>query len=313
MVSKMTTSHNVPLALANVCVIGLCLLPVQQALAKEEALSPLDAAKIYDRAKVGFYNAFYFKPDEQQRTNAAFGFAPLMLQAVGRGRLAGPPRRPNPSIVPGALSLSGGTVVLDHSKPVVYAGIDSVQLNGKPHPRFTYLWCYSTRKEPGQSPGLALQGVRITLNSTGMPAIWEVLADTSGADLLFVSASLELEAKAQFGGALPGRGFAIEQSTNQAPEAIVARVIDDGPVAMGPIVYLDAKTHAVSTLICRCMPAQAKNLVGSATYKLLPLDKSAQALLDRVKVDTAERTAFWPGQLLTEARVGKRLRLPGTF
>jgi len=48
-------------------------------------------------------------------------------------------------------------------------------------------------------------------------------------------------------------------------------VIDDGPVAMGPIVYLIAGTHSVSTLICRCMPAQAGKILSTSSYELLPL------------------------------------------
>src|SRR5512143_4089936 len=48
------------------------------------------------------------------------------------------------------------------------------------------------------------------------------------------------------------------------------RALDDSPVVMGPIVYLSAGSRAVSTLICRCMPAQAKKLVSTSTYDLQP-------------------------------------------
>ena len=113
-----------------------------------------------------------------------------------------------------------------------------------------------------------MQGIRITLNSAGQPVIWEVLADSSGAELFFVSQNLEAAAMAEFGKPLPGRRYAIERSVEAAPDVVVARVIDDGPVAMGPIVYLSAGTRAVSTLICRCMPAQARKLLATSTYDL---------------------------------------------
>ena len=78
-----------------------------------------------------------------------------------------------------------------------------------------------------------MQGIRITLNSAGQPAIWEVLADGSGAELIFVSQSLEAAALAEFGKPLPGRRYAIERSVEEAPSVVVARVIDDGPMAHG--------------------------------------------------------------------------------
>jgi hypothetical protein len=149
-----------------------------------------------------------------------------------------------------------------------------------------------------------VQGVRLTLNSVGRPAIWEVLEDSSGAGLVFVSQSLEAAAAARFGKALPGRRFAIERSTQAAPKVVVARVIDDGPVGMGPIVYLSAGTRTVSTLICRCMPAQVKTLRTTAAYDLLPLPAIPRDLLPLTP-------GFWPGDVATDNRLEKWLRLPG--
>ena len=83
-----------------------------------------------------------------------------------------------------------------------------------------------------------------------------------------------------------------------APNAIVARVIDDGPVPMGPIVHLSAGSHNVSTLICRCMPTQAKSLLETKTYELRPLG------------DAKFRTAFEPSGEPAAARLARLLRLP---
>ena len=103
---------------------------------------------------------------------------------------------------------------------------------------------------------LPRQGIRITLDARSQPAAWEVLTDTSGLRLIFVSQSLEAAAAAEFGKPLQGRRYAIERDLGQAPGVVVPRVVDDGPVAMGPIVYLCEGTRNVSTVICRCMPAQ---------------------------------------------------------
>jgi hypothetical protein len=159
---------------------------------------------------------------------------------------------------------------------------------------------------------LALQGIRITLNSAGQPMVWEVLADSSGADLIFVAQSLEAAALAEFGKALPARCYAIERSVEEAPNVVVARVIDDGPVAMGPFVYLSADTRVVSALICRCMPAQARKLLATGIYDLVPFQSgSTTSLIAQARALSNERTAFWPGGSTGEERLEKCLRLPG--
>jgi hypothetical protein len=161
---------------------------------------------------------------------------------------------------------------------------------------------------------LALQGIRVTLNSSGQPVIWEVLADSSGAAVIYVSRNLEAPAAAEFGKPLPGRHYTVERSLEGAPNVIVARIIDDGPVAMGPIVYLSAGTRAVATLICRCMPAQAKRLLGTSVYDLLPCQATAaQSLLTQAKARAREQTAFWPGDPPGSDPLEKRLRLPSGF
>ena len=158
--------------------------------------------------------------------------------------------------------------------------------------------------------GSTVQGIRITLNTNGQPVIWEALADSSGAELIFVSQTLEAAALAERGKPLPGRQHAIERSTQGAPKVIVARVIDDGPIAMGPIVYLSAGTRDISTLICRCMPAQAKKLLDTSTYELLPLNAlTVQSLLTQAK----EQAFFWPGDQRGDDRLERCLRLPSAF
>jgi hypothetical protein len=56
---------------------------------------------------------------------------------------------------------------------------------------------------------------------------------------------------------------------------VVARVIEDGPQPMGPIVYVSADGVTVETLICRCMSSQVDELVASETYPLVADDALA--------------------------------------
>ena len=99
-----------------------------------------------------------------------------------------------------------------------------------------------------------------------------------------------------------------------APDVIVARVIEDGPVPMGPIVYLSAGTRQVSTLICRCMPAQARKLLATRTYDLLPFQEaSTNSLIMQARVMLQERAAFWPGDDTTGRGWRHACGLPEAF
>ncbi len=353
-------------------VLGLCACACVN-LHAAQASAPLPCLDIYRRATNEFAEAYFFKPADTKSNDPDFTLAPLILQEVG-----GPTERFARIDRFGTLSFSNGVPALNLSRPAIYWQADSVQLNGKAHARFTYVWCYavparsSTRgkgkashsmklgniQQPtsnlehpttamragigcwmldvgcwmfcssgsgfqhantgiggNDSPaspesGLPVQGIRITLNTNGQPVIWEALADRSGAELIFVSQTLEAAALAEHGKPLPGRRYAIESSTEAAPKVIVARVIDDGPVAMGPIVYLNAGTRNVSTLICRCMPAQAKKLLATNTYELRHLDAlTVQSLLTQAK----EPAAFWPGDQRPGDRLEQWLRLPSAF
>jgi hypothetical protein len=235
-------------------------------------------AGISQRTTNEFTEAIFFKPAEPKTNDLAFSLAPLILQEVRPGK--------EPSSQPqrfGTLSLSN-----------VFWQIDTVQIHGKPHIRVSYVW---------RCAQASLQGVRLTLSSAGQPVICEVLADSSGAKIIYVSQTVEAAAAAEFGQPLRGRRYAVERGPAAAPKVVVARVIDDGPVAMGPIVYVGAGTRDVTTVICRCMPAQAKKLLATTSYDLLPV----QAL------PAGEPPAFWPPDPPTSHPLEDLLRLPSAF
>jgi hypothetical protein len=308
-----------------------------------QAGAPLRHAEIYQRATREFAEAVFLKPAEPKTNDLIFTLAPLILQEVNgdgarpamQGAATSPPKEERVTAAPpgcarldqfGRLSRSNGVWVLDPSRPAIYWQADTIQLKGKAHARFAYVWCYAlsagesgclnpSGRSPGRAEsGLALQGIRITLNSAGQPAIWEVLADSSGAEVLFVSRSLEAAALAEFGQPLPGRRYTIERGPEEVPEVTVARVVEDGPAAMGPVVYLSAGTRAVSTLICRCMAAQARKLLATGVYDLLPMQNgAADSLVTEAKARSKQPTAFWPGDDPRGERLEKCLRLPEAF
>ncbi|MCU0783075.1 MAG: hypothetical protein MUF81_03320 [Verrucomicrobia bacterium] len=199
-------------------------------------------AAIEERAARIFTNAVLLKPRETvPATNLAFTLAPLLVQEVadsGMGSNSGP--------------------------ATVYYQLGAVQIGEITRSQMTYLWsCSDEKRLP--------RGVRLTLDSNGLPVIWEVLDDRSGPRVMFVSQLLEKRARATYGAPAAGRRFAVESELASAPDVVVARVNDDGPVAMGPIVHLTAPRGDINAVICRCMPTQIHQLVRTDYYELKPL------------------------------------------
>ncbi|HWQ91043.1 MAG TPA: hypothetical protein VN673_05180 [Clostridia bacterium] len=247
----------------------------------QEQATPLQ--DIYDQYRAVFPEACFYKPAESTSTNGlAFTLAPMFLEAR-------------------ATNAKPSSQALQRT---VYYGADTARRGDQLHARFTYVWRFAPESS-GRMPEIGgFQGVRLTLNSRGEPVIWEVLRDRSGAELVFVAQSLENAAREQHGAPLPGRRHAIERGTNQAPKVIVARVIEDGPVPMGPMLYLDAATHSVITLICRCMPPQVKNLVDTEVYALTSAGADAVAEFGAV---------MEIGDPAGSSRIERVLRLPKNF
>lgn len=205
---------------------------------------------IQSRVTNSVANAVLFKPAETESNSApALRFAPLIIQeAAGTN----------------ASALGQDQFASGNSGPLVYSESGTITTNRRAHDQFTYLWRYPADASAGQA-----QGIRLTLNAAGEPVLWEVLDDSTGADIIYAAQSLELAARAQFGPPLPGRKFSLERGLEEAPRTVVANVISDGPLPMGPVVYLFRGSHDVSALICRCMEAQARELVGQKDYQLM--------------------------------------------
>ncbi len=266
-------------------------------------------APIYAQATNRMDGVVLFKPKEPRTDNLNFTLAPLILQEVSGPQEAS--RNPDRF---GKLEFDGEKARLDSSQPVVYFTLDAVLLHGQAHARATYLWFYSIQGRERTGGPLPAQGVRITLDSSGRPGLWEMLADASGAAVVFASQSLEADARAQYGPPLPGRRFCVEPGLKESPKVVVARVVDDGPVPMGPMVYLRRGTRCVSTLTCRCMPAQAAHLMGTQVYTLVPVAGSpAEPWAAGAGLMGKAPAPPWPRFPSDQKSLDSWLRLPRTF
>jgi len=307
--------------------------------------------EVYQRASAEFKTAVLYKPVESKNADLAFTPAPWILQetggqgagnGMGQGDRFGSldwsngvpvvdVSRPTIYVLADTVQIMGKTLprftyLWSYAGETERCGKTNVSgssaqgiLPGRDMTGGTAAFTAGVKPtvgKPGGVPGqpvagFALQGVRMTLGSAGRPVVWEVLADSSGVEVIFVSRSLESAALAEFGKPLAGRRYSVEPGVKESPNVVVARVIEDGPIAMGPMVYLSAGSRSVSTLICRCMAAQAKQLVESRNYELASVPVGfADPGLTRAKAQIGSRPAFWPGDEQSDGRIEKCLRLP---
>jgi hypothetical protein len=147
----------------------------------------------------------------------------------------------------------------------VFHHVSSVLIQGKPHAQFTYWWRAAAFPS---DPRPSLTGVRLTLDANGLPAIWEELSGRGDVRVVYVAENLEAKATQEFGGPLAGRQFAVDRSLAETPRVVVARLLADAPMAMGPVVLLRTDGREIVNLSCRCMPTQARELVGHGEYQL---------------------------------------------
>jgi hypothetical protein len=123
---------------------------------------------------------------------------------------------------------------------------------------------------------------------------------------------LERAAAAEHGPPLRGRRFAVERSAAETPDVLVARLIDDGPIPMGPMVYVEAQANLISTVLCRCMPAQVRHIVENNFYELLPV-QSLPETPDFLNPDAAKAVQVLRALVEGGGDLGQVLRLPRTF
>jgi hypothetical protein len=140
-----------------------------------------------------------------------------------------------------------------------------VTLGGQTRQQLYYRWRYP----PGTTPtALSTQGVRLTLDASGYPAVIELLGRQDGLRIIYVSKSLEELARAAHGEPLEGRRHAIERSIAELPNVVVARVLPAGAAPLGPFVYLQRGTRNAITMLCRCEPSRLSEAHKTHTYVL---------------------------------------------
>jgi len=214
-----------------------------------------------------FDSARFYKPDTESTHVSALAlqFPPLIVQESGR-------------------MLPANDAAGDNASPVMYVDTKRLRVAGSFYDQVTYQWLASRDTEMSvDSAGDDLsigdsekvRGIRITVGQDGFAAVCEVLQPGSPFRRFFVSKSMEEAARKAYGEPLEGRRFAVESAIDAAPDVLVVGVFNDGPVTMGPYVYLDASL-AVTTIRCRCSSSLVDAFSEEAVYQWLPIEAFPQ-------------------------------------
>lgn len=222
----------------------------------EDAASLNPAASFYASVHGRFESGHYYKPSPHAPVpgdSGAFILAPLLV--VRASEHGGEPE----------FALPGEDGALRPSEPAMLVSAGSEHLNGVEHLQATYTWWM----RPGSSGVFRRQAVRITLDGDGLPRLWEVEEDPTGYRVLYASQAWEDRARRQHGEPAAGRLHAIEAAWEDAPGTVVARIMTDSPVPIGPWIYQE-RDGRVATVLCRCMPSQIGSLRDGVLYRIVP-------------------------------------------
>lgn len=230
------------------------------------------ADELRGRAHRTFGRAIFYKPREESLVGIEGTFAPLIVQELVSAETG-------PSGF-GAIAGEAGKERIDLTHPTVYVDVSRTYVGSTELQQLTYFWRYPTTCGARGCASHSGSGVRITLGLDGLPVLWEGLSTSEERTVLFVADSLEEAARREFGEPLEGRTYSIERAMSETKRVVVVRLLDDGPVAMGPYVYVGPPSNAqVTTVLCRCMPSQVDEFSESRYYELVPMESLSVTVL----------------------------------
>lgn len=204
---------------------------------------------------VHFKFARIYLPHGSDRKNTGHLLAPIIIHETPKRRKPGAP-----------LWLDS-----DGNKPRVRLLRSEVELNGVTHPQLTYSWEYGKSTTGSPAPP-AERILRMTLDSRGYPAVYEIYTEEGRLANLHVSLALEQAAAREHGPPLPGRKYSVETARLDSLEAGLSGVVEEPPEALGPLLYLDSPGREIVALTCRCSPSKTAEAEGSHRYELVELE-----------------------------------------
>lgn len=267
--------------------------------ALEAPAEPATAAPVYDyaalqaRSERTFPRAVLILPDDARRDSAGFWMSPLILAETREEESDDFSR-----FYALATDHRAEREVDQSTAPTVYFYQSETAIDGVAYEQTIHLWFYPAANDGEPAPFL---GVRQILDKSGYGVLWESLSSEARDREFYVAESLEEAAAAQFGEPLADRRFSIEPVLADHPEVVVIRTVGEGPQPMGPYVYVDWSSPSISTLRCRCEPAQITQYGSTLHYALKTIERPDQiaVIADLEEADLNGRLR-WPAAVNTD-------------
>jgi len=225
----------------------------------------IEPQRLYERARGSFDRALLYKPGRDAAGPVDPVLAPLIVQQVSA--VDGEAHPPGIGLVYVDRS---GSVRVDAALPVVYAEASTGFIAGALRHRHRFAWCHETALDRKRFE-VVCRGIRVTYDAEGYPLVWEVLDPSWVTDVVYAAHEVESLAADRFGPPFPGRRYSVERRAGRG--AVVPLVLDDGPVPMGPYVYLGAGGRDIVSLRCRCMSSKVDTFAAEVEYEVLPMSE----------------------------------------
>lgn len=220
------------------------------------------------RTRVRYESVDMYQPVAGEQTDVDVYMAPVFY----REHPAGEPSIDGASEF-AQLDFSGDRIALDVSRPTVYTHKGNVSHAGVDHEQLTFVWF----REGEHANHLEMQGLRMTFDSEGYPAVYEVFDDRSGKSLFYVSKALEEQTRGAMGDPLAGRMYSVEPDADERPDVLMLRLVQQGAEPLGPLLYDAFGGSDLIQLHCRCAPSQLDAIGASVKYDLVAIESLARA------------------------------------
>ena len=199
-------------------------------------------------------------------------FAPVLIQGIQRGD-AGHTRYALTDDAIGSpyITANERTTKINTDEPTLYWHIEHASVDGQTLKQLVYVFWYPRRPVGSIETGAIDGGVlRITLDSSDRPAVFEYAQTCGCYHGVFVAGALERSAQAQFGVIEAHREHAVERAITGHDDWVVRDVIEAHP-GTRPALFLSAGKHFLVD-IASLTPEQIASLTSDAsrTYTLAP-------------------------------------------
>jgi len=255
--------HSLTALLSAILVFNLGCTHLNTAKSSEKAAISSASNRIEEAAYRDFHGGFIYRPlpISELEDEPNLKLAPLLLWECYQLQAD-----LKPQFFKLTLDPTTSQVVWEESGiPVVYMDEESLDAGGEAWTVRNYVFRVGFDGKDPES-----QALRIWHAPNQMPVLWEILQKATSFHLVYLSEDWEMRIRSIQTGSPGGNQIQAVDLSAWPYEILVPRLLSDGPIPMGPWVYMGAGTVQIEALLCRCMESQLLPPVETFDYQLIP-------------------------------------------